>query len=103
MGGIVAKQLLRHAESYGVGRWKNISRQTRGIAFIATPHAGAHIASFAELASAVYGTNEHVKELAAHDSRLRDLHNWFRSFYTERSLMSRTYCETREVRPEFRC
>lgn len=100
MGGIAAKQILRHAESYGVERWKKISRHTRGIAFIATPHAGANIANFAQFASTVYRTNEQVKELAAHDSRLRDLHNWFRNFYVEQKLICRTYCEKREVRPE---
>jgi hypothetical protein len=37
MGGIVVKQLLRHAESFGVNRWKSIATSTKGIAFIATP------------------------------------------------------------------
>ncbi len=100
MGGIVAKQILRHAESFGVKRWEVLTQQTKGIAFIATPHSGAHIASFAEFASAVYRTNEHVKELAAHDPRLRELHGWFLNYQSKHQLVCRTYCEKREVRPE---
>jgi hypothetical protein len=100
MGGIVAKQILRHAESFGVSRWETILKQTQGIAFIATPHSGAHIANFAELARAVYRTNEHVEELAAHDPRLRELHGWFLHFQRRQNLICRSYCEKREVRPE---
>lgn len=100
LGGIVAKQVLRHAVSFGVPRWKRIAEQTRGIAFIATPHSGANLASFAEFASAVFRTNEQVKELASHDARLRELHTWFRGFYSEHHLHCRTWCERREVRPE---
>ena len=100
MGGIVAKQILRHALSFGVPHWEAIGEQTRGLAFIATPHSGAHIAGFAELASAVYRTNEQVKELAAHDPRLRELHGWFLNYQRTHQLICRTYCEKREVRPE---
>lgn len=100
LGGIVAKQVLRHAVSFGVPRWRRIAEQTRGIAFIATPHSGANLASFAEFASAVFRTNEQVKELASHDARLRELHTWFRGFYAEQCLNCRTWCERREVRPE---
>lgn len=97
MGGIIAKQILRSAGDLGVPRWKAIARQTRGIAFIATPHAGAHIANFAEFAKIVYRTNEHVTELKAHDSRLRELHGWFLNYQRENQTVCRTYCERREV------
>ncbi|MBL8483945.1 MAG: hypothetical protein JNJ60_17240 [Rhodocyclaceae bacterium] len=101
LGGIVVKQLLRNADSFGVKRFESIRDQTCGIAFIATPHSGAHLANFAELAAAVLRTNEHVKELAAHDPRLRELHGWFQGKYLDRHpIVCRTYCEKREVRPE---
>jgi AcrR family transcriptional regulator len=100
MGGIIAKQLLRHANDLGVPRWQKIATQTRGIAFIATPHSGANLANFATFASAIYRTSESVKDLAAHHPRLRELHNWFRSYYNDHGLVCRTYCESFEVRPE---
>jgi predicted alpha/beta hydrolase family esterase len=100
LGGIVVKQVLRHAESFGVPRWAAIASQTRGIAFIATPHSGANIASFAQFISAVLRTNEQVAELGAHDSRLRELHGWFINYLDHVKVVCRTYCERREVRPE---
>ena len=100
MGGVVVKQLLRHAESFGVRRWQALARQVKGIAFIATPHSGANIANFAELAKHVLRTNEPVRELVAHDPRLRELHGWFLEFIRRRKVACRTYCEKREVRPE---
>ncbi|MEF8697897.1 MAG: hypothetical protein V5B33_01010 [Candidatus Accumulibacter sp. UW20] len=100
MGGIVVKQILRNADA-GVKRFASILTQTRGIAFIATPHSGANLANFAELVAAIYRTNEHVGELAAHHPRLLELHQWFLNNYLENhSLVCRTYCERRELRPE---
>jgi pimeloyl-ACP methyl ester carboxylesterase len=99
MGGILAKQILRHATSFGVKRWESIARQTRGIAFIATPHAGADLAGFAELARLVLRTNEQVGELRAHHPRLRELHAWFLKFQNDQKVICRTFCETRELRP----
>ena len=99
MGGILVKQILRHATSFGVERWESIARRTRGLAFVATPHAGADLAGFAELARLVLRTNEHVGELKAHHSRLRELHAWFLKFHGDTGFVCRTFCETREVRP----
>jgi pimeloyl-ACP methyl ester carboxylesterase len=61
MGGIIAKQLLRHANDLGVPRWQKIATQTRGIAFIATPHSGANLANFATFASAIYRTSDNQR------------------------------------------
>ena len=99
MGGILAKQILRHATSFGVKRWESIARNTRGIAFLATPHAGADLAGFAELARLVLRTNEQVGELRAHHPRLRELHAWFLKFQGDQKFVCRTFCETRELRP----
>ena len=99
MGGILAKQILRHATSFGVKRWESIAANTRGIAFLATPHAGADLAGFAELARLVLRTNEQVGELRAHHPRLRELHAWFLKFQGDQKFVCRTFCETRELRP----
>lgn len=58
------------------------------------------MANFAELAAVVYRTNEQVKELTAHDPRLRELHGWFLNYQGNNNVICRTYCEKREVRPE---
>ena len=99
MGGILVKQILRHATSFGVERWESIAHQTRGIAFLATPHAGADLAGFAELARLVLRTNEQVGDLRAHHPRLRELHAWFLNFQGDQKVVCRTFCETRALRP----
>lgn len=99
MGGLVLKQILSHARSQGVQRWKKIADQTRGIAFLATPHSGAKLANFAEFASVVLNTNEQVSELAQHSSRLRELHGTFLNYVSEQKPICRTYAERREVKP----
>jgi len=100
MGGIVVKQLLRHAQSFGVPRWNAIARQVKGIAFIATPHGGTGLAEFADFAKTVLRTNEQLAELIAHHPRLRELHGWFLHFQRNNQLVCRSYFETRELRPE---
>ena len=44
LGGLVAKQILR-ASSDDTGRLKNVYANTRAVLFLATPHAGATLAS----------------------------------------------------------
>lgn len=98
MGGIVSKQLLLKAEHSVRSHWTLLADSAKGIAFIATPHSGSNLANFAKFASLVLRTNEHVDELRAHESHLRDLHAWFRGFYDRKGLVCRTWCERREVR-----
>lgn len=101
LGGILVKQILNAAESQGVTRWQKIAQATRGIAFIATPHSGANIASFASFIGSVLRANEPVDDLRAHHPRLRELHGWFLNRYLrEHPIVCRTYCERRELRPE---
>ena len=76
---------------------ERLARETRGIAFIATPHSGAHIANFAVLARAVYRTNEQVAELTAHDARLRELHGWFLNYQRKNGTVCRTYLRKASV------
>ena len=101
LGGILVKQILNAAESQGVPRWQRIAQATRGIAFIATPHSGANIASFASFVGSVLRPNEPVEALRAHEPHLRELHGWFLNTYLQRHpVVCRTYCERRELRPE---
>ena len=84
MGGIVAKQMIRSAADQGVHRYEAIVNKTCGIAFLATPHSGASLASFANLVRLVYRTNEHLSDLKLHDSRLRELHGAFLTWLDKR-------------------
>jgi len=99
MGGLVVKQILSHAKSQGVRRWQSIVEQTRGIVFFSTPHSGSDLASFADFARAVLGTNEQLSELQSHSSRLRELHGTFLNLVSQQKIICRTYAERREIRP----
>ena len=46
LGGLLVKQMLRHASDYGVPGWSDIARATRGIVFLSTPHSGSDISSW---------------------------------------------------------
>ncbi|MEA5472433.1 hypothetical protein, partial [Spirulina sp. 06S082] len=46
MGGLLVKQMLRHAWDFGDPRWKAIAEQTRGIIYLSTPHSGSDLANW---------------------------------------------------------
>ena len=73
MGGLLVKQMLRHAEDFNNPAWKRIVEQTKGIVFLSTPHSGANIASWIKHLKGILSTTISVDELEAHHSRLREL------------------------------
>jgi pimeloyl-ACP methyl ester carboxylesterase len=79
LGGLVVKQLLRHACDFGNADWKRIALNTKGIAFLATPHAGSDLASYIKYLGKLLRTTVAVDELKAHDASLRQLNLWFRN------------------------
>lgn len=98
LGGILAKQLLRHATSFDVERWEPIANKTAGMVFLGTPHSGADIANFVTFVGAVLRINDPVMELQSHSSRLGELHTAFLAFQRKKSFAVRTFCEKRKVR-----
>lgn len=73
MGGLLVKQMLRHANDFGTARWKAIVQQTKGIVFLSTPHSGSDLANWIKYIGDFLITTVSVDELKAHDSRLREL------------------------------
>ncbi|MDZ8110053.1 MAG: hypothetical protein RM338_31270 [Nostoc sp. DedQUE12a] len=73
MGGLLVKQMLRHANDFGTARWKAIVEQTKGIVFLSTPHSGSDLANWIKYIGDFLITTVSVDELKAHDSRLREL------------------------------
>jgi len=78
MGGLLTKQMLRHGRDYGDKGWRMIADATRGIVFLATPHAGSGIASWLEHVRWLIRPNRTMDELHAHEPALRDLNTWYR-------------------------
>lgn len=94
MGGLVVKQLLRHAHDYGNTSWKKIVDQTKGIVYLSTPHSGSDIACWIEHIGNFIGTSVSVDELKANDSRLLELNEVYRNHDVLSAIPIKVYCET---------
>lgn len=93
MGGLLAKQLLRHGRDFGDPNWGRIARNTRGIVFLSTPHSGSDIAGWVKHLGLVLRSTVSVDELQAHDPRLRELNIWFRNNLQAMRIRAEVYCE----------
>ncbi len=97
LGGLLVKQVLRHANDYGNSDYQRILDQTAGIVFLSTPHSGADIASWLSHIGSLLRLSVSVEELKAHDPQLRGLNNWFRNSPHARRIRTLVYCEKRTV------
>lgn len=92
LGGLIVKMMMRKAEVASTMRKKNISQQTLGVVFIATPHAGAQVANAAN-AIARLATSKSVKELGYANDNLVELSTWFSGWANARELPVEAYYE----------
>ncbi len=97
LGGLLAKQLLRKSADATDPSRQRLAKQTRAVMFLATPHAGAELASLADAFRAVFGTTVSIEDLRAHDAHLRDLFDWYRLHSVELRIQTATYFEQRGV------
>ncbi len=97
MGGLVVKQMLRHAYDFGNPSWKRIVENTRGIVFLSTPHSGSDIANWMQYIKGIIGTSVSVDELQANDSRLRELNNTYRNHPQLKQIPMIVYCENEKT------
>ena len=70
LGGLLAKQILRKASDATDSRKKQVAQQTRAVLFLATPHAGADLASFVDAFRTVLGATVSIQDLREHDANL---------------------------------
>jgi predicted ATPase/class 3 adenylate cyclase len=101
LGGLVVKQMLKTAWESRIQSWRAVLTQTRGIAFLATPHTGASLASFLGDLSKAMGLlglialrrQRSLRDLAAHDVHLGALNDWYRDRSAELQISSLVYRE----------
>ena len=98
LGGLVAKQILRKASDATDERKQRVARQTRAVLFLATPHAGATLASLVDAFRTVFGATVSMEDLREHDAHLRDLFDWYRNHAPQLRIQTVTYFETRSVK-----
>ncbi len=97
LGGLLAKQILRHAQELGNTNWRKIAIQTKGIVFLSTPHYGANIINWLKRMRRFLRMTAAADELEAHDSGLRDLNAWYRSNSASLGIMTQVYYEKQPV------
>jgi hypothetical protein len=98
LGGLLAKQLLRKATDSPDPRKQQVASQARAVLFLATPHAGARLASLADAFRAVFGATVSIEDLREHDAHLRDLYDWYRNHASRLGIETVTYFESRSVK-----
>lgn len=76
LGGLLVKQVLRHAGDFGNPAWKAVATQTKAVVFLSTPHSGADLASWVQYIGGLLRATVSVEELEAHHPRLRELNLW---------------------------
>ncbi len=98
LGGLLAKQLLRKASDSTNPRMQQVARRTQAVLFLATPHAGAALASLANSFRVVFGATVSIEDLREHDAHLRDLFDWYRNHAPELQIETVTYYELHGVK-----
>jgi len=97
LGGLLVKQMLRHAQDFGDPRWQAIVEQTKGIVFLSTPHSGADLASWMNYLGGILGTSVSVEELEYNHSRLRELNNLYRNQLQLSQIRMEVYFEKQKT------
>lgn len=97
LGGILVKQMLRHAMDFGEPKWKNIVEQTKGIVFLSTPHSGSDLANWVNYIGKILRPTISVDELKANHSRLRELNLLYRNHERLSQIPMQVYCEKKRT------
>jgi hypothetical protein len=96
-GGLVVKQVLRTAADSPDPDWQAIAAQTRGVVFLATPHAGSRLANWVGWIP-FYRRTVTVQELEEHNPLLQDLGRWYRNRHAKRGMKAAVFTEARKVK-----
>ena len=94
LGGLLVKQVLRHADDQNNAAWQQIIEQTRSILFFGTPHAGTSLASWLTALGTALRATPVATDLRAHDHHLSNLNSWFRSEVIDRGFQIECFFET---------
>jgi hypothetical protein len=98
LGGLVVKQILRLGAEMNQPLWEELTANTRGVVFLATPHHGAALATFAK-AIPMLAPSASATQLTANDPHLRDLSDWYQQNATKRGIQTHAYYETQATGP----
>ena len=97
LGGLVAKQILRGSSDSVEARLQGVFANTRAVLFLATPHAGAPLASIVGPFRTVFGATVTLQGLEAHDAHLGNLFDWYRNHSQAEGIRTSSYFELRSL------
>jgi WD40 repeat protein len=98
MGGLLVKQLLRHAIEFGSQEWRSIAERTKGVVFLSTPNSGSSLATFIQYLH-FFRPTVAINDLSDADARLRELNIWFRNSVGKLALDVVVFYEKHKVGP----
>lgn len=75
LGGLLVKSMLRAAQELNNPAWQPVAKQTRGVAFLGTPHTGASLGTLANLLRTL--TSANASQLQSNEPHLLDLTSWY--------------------------
>jgi protein SERAC1 len=96
LGGLVVKQMLRRCADSTNPDFNRVGRSVAGVAFLGTPHQGAHAATALDLLLGFFKSKQ-VKQLAYSDDMLIDLNDFFRSWVSRQGAAVRSFYETEKT------
>ncbi|MFP3385810.1 alpha/beta fold hydrolase [Tritonibacter sp. SIMBA_163] len=91
LGGILAKEIIR--ASVINGKLSELAKSVCGVVFLATPHAGSHVATLTR-----HFGSQLTDDLACDSAYLLDLRDWFSKFAAQRDIYVASYFEARKTR-----
>jgi hypothetical protein len=97
LGGLVVKQILRLSATMGIPEWEPIAKQTLGVVFLATPHAGTALANYCHALGKVLRTSVSIRELEYGSGPLRELNLWYRNNARRLGIRTSVMFETRKT------
>jgi hypothetical protein len=108
LGGLLIKQVLRHALEMQNEAWRRIAEQTKAIIFLATPHRGANLAAIIGNVVGALGVlgmipriTVTVKELEAKAPALQDLNTWYINNAAKCGIATHCFYEKQSVNGVF--
>ncbi len=96
MGGLILKFILEKSDADD--DYMGIMNQTKGVAFLATPHEGSAGANFLTNLSILYRANDIVKQLQRNSSSLSRIDDVFNTIVRQKNLKCFSFYEKDEVR-----
>jgi biotin operon repressor len=92
LGGLLAKQIIRTGLESEDADWRNIARNIKFVAFLATPHSGSSLASVLSFVATKF-VSKHIETLKAGNTQLDELNQSYRVLAPKLEIATSAYYE----------